>query len=229
MIITAKKFIKKKLFKNKKGNFKNKGGWPGLKVLPNVDILIDVGIGHQGTYGLYKYFPKSRYIFIDPIIETRDAIQPLLDLDVRHTFVSTALGASNSKGIIHVRHPISQSGLYKLNNDLNGTTEEREVSIRTLDSLWSEIKTTGTVGIKVDVEGYELEVLKGAGEMLNILKFIILELPIGGARFKGSYSLEEAISFMNAQDFEAVSLRISGDGTNHCDIAFINKAFKIGK
>ena len=62
-----------------------------------------------------------------------------------------------------------------------------------------------------------------------ILKFIILELPIGGARFKGSYSLEEAISFMNAQDFEAVSLRISGDGTNHCDIAFINKAFKIGK
>jgi hypothetical protein len=140
------------MFKDKKRNIKNKGGWPGLKVLPDVNILIDVGIGHQGSYGLYKYFPRSQYIFIDPLIETRDALHPLLNLDSRHIFVSTALGATNSKGSIHDRHPISQIGFYKLNNKLNSTSEEREVSIITLDSVWSKLKTTGSVGIKVDVD-----------------------------------------------------------------------------
>ena len=33
---------------------------------------------------------------------------------------------------------------------------------------------------------------------------------------------------MIARDFQNISIRSSGDGTDHCDIAFINKAFKIG-
>ena len=55
-------------------SFQNKGGWPGLRVLPKVDNLIDVGIGHQGTEGLYKFFPQSRKFFIDPLIETKAAL-----------------------------------------------------------------------------------------------------------------------------------------------------------
>lgn len=74
-----------------------------------------------------------------------------------------------------------------------------------------------------------MEVLKGVSEMLNIVKFIILELPIGAARFKDSFSFEDAINFMFSQGFEVVSIRTSGDGTNHCDIATMNKAIKIGK
>lgn len=46
MIITAKKFVKNDIFKNKKRNFENNGGWPGLKALLNCDMLIDVEIGH---------------------------------------------------------------------------------------------------------------------------------------------------------------------------------------
>ena len=48
--------VKIGLLKQASHPFPNKGGWPGLRVLPKVDNLIDVGIGHQGSEGLYKFF-----------------------------------------------------------------------------------------------------------------------------------------------------------------------------
>ena len=74
MIKSIKEIIKSIFFNKKKLKYSNKGGWPGLKVLPQVDLLIDIGIGHQGTEGLYKFFPHSTKYFIDPLIETKDAV-----------------------------------------------------------------------------------------------------------------------------------------------------------
>ena len=107
-----------RLFTSRKTSiYENKGGWPGLSILPKVKNLIDIGIGHQGTFGLYKFFPDSRYIFIDPLDETRLAVQSLLELGKEHHFVCTALGASDGQTSLNVRLPISQSGVYRYENE----------------------------------------------------------------------------------------------------------------
>ena len=63
--IRIKNILKKIFFKEKKIKYKDKGGWPGLKILPKVDYLIDIGIGHQWTEGLYRFFPEAIKYFID--------------------------------------------------------------------------------------------------------------------------------------------------------------------
>ena len=69
-----------------------KGGWPAQKSLPSVDVLIDVGIGQQGTPGLYENINASSFIFIDPVQECEQAVQTLLADNKNNMFICCALG-----------------------------------------------------------------------------------------------------------------------------------------
>ena len=217
----AVKIVTRLFIGRKAPKYQNKGGWPGLSILPKVKNLIDIGIGHQGTFGLYKFFPDSRYIFIDPLEETKLSVQSLLELGKEHNFVCTALGATSGTTSLNVRHPISQSGVYRYEDEDLSKVEVRTVPVKSLDMVLKESNLKGSLGIKIDVEGYEMEVLKGASKALELAQFVILELPIGRPRFSGSYSFEDAIIFMKKRNFCVSSIRASGDGTDHCDVAFL--------
>ena len=56
----------KKYFYEKTGMYID---WPQIKRLPDIDTLIDVGVGKEGTPELYNRFPKAKLILIDPIQE----------------------------------------------------------------------------------------------------------------------------------------------------------------
>ena len=43
--------------------------WEQLKKLPEIDNLIDVGVGQKGTPDLYKRFESKKLILIDPLDE----------------------------------------------------------------------------------------------------------------------------------------------------------------
>ena len=60
--------------------------------------------------------------------------------------------------------------------------EEGETRISKLDSL----DTEGIDMIKIDVEGLEMEVLKGASDKLKNIKFIMLELNSNSERYGSS-------------------------------------------
>ena len=205
-----KRFLKKKELK---------GGWPALHKLPKVETLIDIGIGHQGTEGLYKYFPNSRKVFVDPLEECKEAVQHHL-LDSKNIFHTFALGRKHSEVEIFVRHPISRSGIVEKVTP-EDFVEKRKIEMYTLDEVIGLESIKNSVGIKIDAEGYELEIIKGAKKTLEIADFIILELPISEPRFKNSYSFYEALTFMHEKSFGVSSIRVSGDGSDHCDVAFI--------
>ena len=46
--------------------------WPQIERLPDIDTLIDVGVGKEGTPELYNRFPKAKLILIDPIEEAKN-------------------------------------------------------------------------------------------------------------------------------------------------------------
>lgn len=201
-------------------SFQNKGGWPGLRVLPKVDNLIDVGIGHQGTEGLYKFFPQSRKFFIDPLIETKAALSHHLN-DPKNKFIECGLSSSQGCLEISVRDPISQSGFHYSDSDQSRIISKRTVKVETLDKLFPIQKLGGTWGIKIDVEGHESEVLLGGVEFLKYCTFVIVEVEINIKKFKNSTSFAKLTSWMFNQGFEVASVRASGDGTDHADIAFL--------
>ncbi len=217
------KFIRKIL--NKDHHLK--GGWSGLSILPKVDNLIDVGIGQQGTPGLYYYFPNSRKIFVDPLIECRSAVKNHLEDNSSNIFIETALSDSVGEANIFVRNPLSGSGMMSKCEDDSGGKDreekERRVKMTTLDSLIKELNILGSYGIKIDCEGAELKILKGGQKCLKKASFVIIEVPIGKDRFKNSYTFEDAIIFMSSNNYSVVAIRTSGDGTSHGDVAFMNK------
>ena len=199
--------------------FPHKGGWPGLRVLPKVDNLIDVGIGHQGSEGLYRFFPDSRKFFIDPLIETKEALTAHLENPENKFF---ECGVSNTQGVleINVRDPISQSGFNESESDQSRVITKRSVKIETLDNLFPAASLSGTWGIKIDVEGHESEVLRGGVELIKHCTFVIVEVAIKRDKFRDSASFGDIITYMLSLGFEVAALRVSGDGTDHCDIAF---------
>lgn len=199
--------------------FPNKGGWPGLRVLPKVDNLIDVGIGHQGSEGLYKFFPDSRKFFIDPLIETKEAVTAHLENPENKFF---ECGVSNTEGVleIHVRDPISQSGFNESKSDQSRAFTKRSVKVKTLDNLFPAASLRGTWGIKIDVEGHESEVLRGGEELIKHCSFVIVEVEINRDKFSSTATFGDIVTYMLMQGFVVVAIRVSGDGTDHCDIAF---------
>tara|TARA_Y100000389_G_C17196306_1_gene381364 strand:+ start:342 stop:590 length:249 start_codon:yes stop_codon:yes gene_type:complete len=46
--------------------------WQQLNRLPEIDTLIDIGVGVHGTEDLYNRFKNAKLILIDPIDEAKE-------------------------------------------------------------------------------------------------------------------------------------------------------------
>ena len=49
--------------------------WSQLDKLPEIDTLIDIGVGPMGTPDLYKRFHSATLLLIDPLDETENYIE----------------------------------------------------------------------------------------------------------------------------------------------------------
>ena len=51
--------------------------WQQLNKLPEIDTLIDIGVGPNGTEDLYNHFKNAKLILIDPIDEAKNFAKKL--------------------------------------------------------------------------------------------------------------------------------------------------------
>ena len=54
--------------------------------------------------------------------------------------------------------------------------EKRNIKVSTLDEILIDKKIARPIFIKMDVQGYELEVLKGSNNLLKIADYLLLEV-----------------------------------------------------
>ena len=80
-------------------------------------------------------------------------------------------------------------------------TEIKKLKISKLDTLLKDKNKLGKIGIKIDVEGYELDVVLGAIETLKFTKFLIVEVRHNHESLIGSYKLHEFMNVMNKNSF----------------------------
>jgi FkbM family methyltransferase len=153
-----------------------------LHFLRSGDVFFDIG-ANVGAYTLLASgICKAKSIALEPVTETYDLLGKnirLNNLQDRAQHINAAAGASAgtitfSAGEDTTNHVIADDEQYT-----NNTTE---VNVITVDSLSAE---TIPALIKIDVEGYETEVLKGMADTLkqNGLKAIIIELNGSGLRY----------------------------------------------
>jgi hypothetical protein len=105
--------------------------WDQLKNLPNIDTLIDIGVGPKGTPELYDQFESQKLILIDPLDEAKEySIKILAHRDV--IFYQTAFGHEDGgKGTINVQGELGNSSLLNVSdiNYLDDSIDKRLITI----------------------------------------------------------------------------------------------------
>ena len=163
-------------------------------------VIIDVGVS-KGTPFLYEAYADRDFILIDPLEESQAAIVDAYP-ELSATFHVTGLGAK--EGRMNLALDPKRPALASANQREGqvALAETREVPIQTLDQLTAGQE--GPFGLKIDTEGHELEVLKGAKETLKRCEFVIAEVSIK-RRFEGGYRFSDVIAEMAKNGFEVHS------------------------
>lgn len=199
-------------------------------VAPAPRHVIDVGVG-DGTPWLYEAFPEAHLILVEPLREFEPAIRGILERRAGQCHLC-CLAESDGEAVIEV-HPWNLTGsslLKTRSSKLLGTAggvleqvERRIVPQRRLDSIAAGLP--GPCVMKIDVEGAELGVLRGAVRTLGVTDLILLETSLL-ERHAGSPDLIDVGLWLKKQGFrlfEIVEIATVGSRriSSYVDAAFL--------
>lgn len=193
----------------------------------NPKVAIDVGAYNgEWTAMFKKIFPDARVLMVEAQNSKADNLKNLTTQLPGTAFHIGLLGATSGQQIVFNINETVSSALpeYKENTFAKET--------RTTESLDDVIAKAGTDFnapdfIKLDVQGYELEVLKGAAGAIKTAQFILCEVSLIEIN-KGAPLIAEVIAFMNAKGFAVYDIcsfirRPLDRALWQTDILFVNK------
>lgn len=203
----------------------------------NVSHVIDVG-ANVGQFGI----DLRRHGFIGQIISyepVQETFKSLVQTTIRHqpwTAIRLGLGSSESESIINVSgndglsSSLLEMGKLHLENFPTSKTVERQpIAISTIDNQLDALRLhPQEVMLKLDVQGYEAEVLRGGAKSLSRIPLCFLELsliplyegevpflPILNELFKNGHEVIDVYRGITAKDGSLLQLDILTRLSNH--------------
>jgi FkbM family methyltransferase len=194
--------------------------------------IIDVGAA-RGTPALYEVLPKVRHILIEPIEEYIPHLNSLIGSLNEAEYLIAAATSTPGNIVINVHPDLVGSSLYKEDEDSNVNGFERTIPAMTLDQICWDRSTDGPYLIKIDTQGAELDVLKGAHTVLKDTEFVILEVSLFEF-FKGGPQIYDCMTFMKECGFVTYDIldlqyRLLDGAMSQVDIAFVRKQSHLRK
>ncbi|KRR27883.1 hypothetical protein CQ14_08575 [Bradyrhizobium lablabi] len=184
--------------------------------------VVDVG-AFEGDWSRLarEIWPQSRIVMFEPNVQKQ----------ARVSVVADALGASlfcellgaNDGAPVSFNVMESGSSVLSERSPLDRTVENRK--LRRMDTVIDELESP--VLVKIDTQGYELEVLKGAQRILPKIDAILLEVAIIEIN-EGAPLLDEVVAFLKLLGFVTYDIlefhRRPLDGAlNQIDILFVRE------
>lgn len=169
--------------------------------------VLDIGVG-QGTPWLYESFPDARF----ELFEALDVFVPGMERickTINAGYHLTALGSEKGTANIDVNTSIpTSSTMAGYSSELSilksqkPTVERKTIPVERLDAFGP---FTGPVLMKLDVEGYEASVIRGAAETLRNTDVIISEVSVV-QRHTGDLSFGEYIQLLESCGFALIEI-----------------------
>lgn len=190
--------------------------------------IIDVGAAYGGvTSTCFDVFPDSNFLMLEALTEYTAPLEAVRQRIPNAKIVWAAVGKENGKTIFNVHKDLVGSSLYKETEGGGVDGTERTVPVVTLDWVCREEKTTGPYLIKIDVQGAELDVLRGAAEILPETECIFLEVSLFEF-FKGGPQLFDVIFFMKECGFVCYDIfgfqyRLLDNALSQVDMVFVKE------
>lgn len=193
----------------------------------NPTSIVDIGIA-TGTDELYRHFPRARYLLVEPLKEFEQHLQMLCSQFPGSNYMLAAAGPEEGHMVIHVGPGMGDSSRFKTLMAEDGAYEmpARTVPQYRIDTMWDTLNFTGPALLKVDVQGGELEVLKGAEKTLPNFEMIVLETPLT-QNYVGAPIFHEYIAYLAARDFVLYDIIHTGYADTgmlaELDLVFVKK------
>lgn len=187
--------------------------------------VLDIGAAY-GKWSLMcnRIFPGASYLLVEPLEEYKIHLQDKTKKIRKSQFVMTAVGPSTGETKIYVQEDLVGSSILQ-DQDPRYAGIERIVPIITVNDLINETNFNIPELVKMDVQNYELDVLKGASKLIGTSEVFILETSL--SRFvKGSPLIHEVIEYMAIRDYliddiAGYSYRPYDGALAQLDIAFV--------
>lgn len=188
-----------------------------------VDGIVDIGVA-QGTPELYRSFKGKPFLLVEanPVFAERlRELKREVPARVEMVFCGSASGTVS----LHAPKNGRASSLYA-HPDIEAE-QMLSVPVETLDTLVERNQMDGSLLVKIDVEGAEMEVLQGATKTLERTAAVILEVSwgrgfIGGSLYSDLFDLLHEHGFVLFNIVEGGGILEHGRLV-HADFIFIKK------
>ena len=182
----------------------------GLTSLP-IDAVVDVG-ANQGQFAkrAIRAFPEARIFCFEPLPDVFDRLREWAEsIPNRVEIFNVALGREPGRHefFLHPEHTMSSSFLKTtalIEGEFPYTRKTRtiQVDVHTLDDYADKLVGRDGKGIvlKLDVEGFELDVLKGGLNTLENVIALIVEIHLM-EMFEGPPTFHDVDTFLSGRNF----------------------------
>jgi FkbM family methyltransferase len=201
-------------------------------VLRGLDLstVIDVG-ANVGQFSLLAVtmFPRVHVEAFEPLPVPAATFRRVFDGHPRVRLHQVAIGACAQDAVMNVSHRQDSSSLLPITDrqttvfpGTHGVGTE-SVTVVTLDSAIADGVITAPALLKLDVQGFELEALKGAKRVLRRCDYVYVEVSFVEL-YKGQALAPEVTAFLEEEGFEVAgvhNLEHDSDGDKvQCDMLF---------
>jgi len=179
----------------------------------NISKVLDVG-ANSGQYAteLFKIGYSGKIVSFEPVKSVYKKLNEISKNNKKWTTYNFGLGNKEEEMLINIsENTYSSSLLDIMPSHVEGAPESKyinkeTVQIKTLDSVFNDVvKKDDVVLLKMDVQGFEKNVLEGAINSLKNIKGIQLEMSIEEL-YKGEMLFDEMIAFLKQYNFSLHSL-----------------------
>ncbi len=199
-----------------------------------IDCVIDVG-ANEGGYGMFlrELGYTGRICSFEPVPSAFRKLSAAASRDPFWEVFGFALGSRSGSAILHVSEfsqmssflPASEYGLRNWSN-LRVASEET-VAVRTLADCFDAglVPKNGRILLKMDTQGYDLEVFRGCGTHLAAITCLQSEMSLIPL-YQGMPDFSEALDVYRAAGFEVAGFfpitRNDAMALNEVDCTLVN-------
>jgi len=194
--------------------------------------LIDVGANNGQFSLLTNYlFPQKKIIAFEPLKQCCDKYNLIFSANKNIKCINVGLGSKKSTLKINITQSSDSSSFLRPNRVGSIFNEaivlaSQNVNVLTGSTMLSIFDLKGSL-LKIDVQGYELEVLKGFNYKIKYIKYIFIELS-HIELYRNQPLFDEVLRYLEMRDFvpTTVSNQIfSSDRLIQADYLLINRKY----
>jgi FkbM family methyltransferase len=188
------------------------------------DSIMDVG-ANRGWWSKLAaaVFPEARLTLIEPQEELLPDLEQFVSSHPGSRYILSGVGASEGRLPLTLWDDTMGSS-FRAHPD--ASLRQREVPVTTIDCLIAQGTSVPDL-IKLDVQGFELDVLRGASSTFGVTEAYIIEVCLYPF-YDGAPSFYDVVSFMHERqyavyDFPGFGRRPSDGALGYCDVCFVKE------